>query len=88
LKTSSRSALQAAAAIAVVRRRGVEIWGINTIAKAVFGIFGGVLTPGNIFESQNRLVFVIEKDKMLGAPSSIYMYLDDIEIGEYMELGA
>jgi hypothetical protein len=41
LKTSSRSALQAAAAIAVVRRRGVEIWGINTIAKAVFGMFGG-----------------------------------------------
>jgi hypothetical protein len=46
------------------------------------------LTPGNIFESQTRLVFVIEKDKMLGAPSSIYMYLDDIEIGEYLELGA
>jgi hypothetical protein len=41
LKTSSRSALQAAAAIAVVRRRGVEIWGINTIAKAVFGMFAG-----------------------------------------------
>jgi hypothetical protein len=40
LKTSSRSALQAAAAIAVVRRRGVEIWGINTIAKAVFRMFG------------------------------------------------
>jgi len=50
------------------RRRDL---GYNHHCEGCFGMFGGgffrVLISGNIFESQNRLAFVIEKTRCSGS---------------------